>query len=134
MKIKRCHGCCGVYKSDVEASDCYNRQYHSNWKEHEQGILTEDGIILIDGITCEYIRTIPNDDRVVRLLREAISLWKQGDIDKFVALTDDWYRMQKNKEVTVEEGFIFKGTKFLLGDKNISLYSILEELSIKKSQ
>ena len=110
---KSCWGCCGLpYKSDIEAESCENRIYHSDFHKHDATVLTDDGVLVIDAITCEYIKTIPNDDRMVILLRKAIVLWANGDIDNFISLTNEWYEAYNLDKFTIEEGWVFKYTNF----------------------
>ena len=72
-------------------------------------VLTEAGIVRTNALTGKYVQTLPNDDKVTMLLREAVALLEQGDRDGFVALYCDEERLAG---FTMDERFTFKGTKF----------------------
>ena len=128
--MKRCHGCGGIYKSDIEAINCENRQSHSTIyrRSYNEQVLTDAGVDIINNMTCEYIKTVPNDDIMVELLREGISLWQADDRDGVILL----YR-KVNKEFTVEEREVFKYTYFSDGKERTCLSDVMIQISIDEA-
>ena len=114
-----------------------NQYYRPYLKE----VLTSSGIIVTDGPNNDYAKTVPNDDRVVILLREAVSLWNSNNRNGFLELFDD---SAKRKDYDIEEISRFSSTifpdnsndscdRFKTKDGKTCISWILEAISIEES-
>ena len=102
------------------------------YRPYHKSILTDSGIIETDGPDNKCIRLIPNDDRVVQLLRKAIALWENGDYDNLTALYDNWNKREKAGEFTKEEGMIFGCTEFPYNEyRSVDLAAIMEHINLE---
>ena len=82
-----------------------NQYYRPYLKE----VLTNSGIVVTDGPNNDYVKTVPNNDRVVILLREAVRLWNSNNRNGFLELIDD---PDKRRGYSVEEYSRFSSTIF----------------------
>jgi hypothetical protein len=103
--------------------DVSNRYYQPYVRE----VLTKDGIVVTDGPHGEFIKTVPNDNDAVKLLREAIAIHESGDEAAFLAFCHDKKRWDK---FSPEDRFMIKGSYF--GDPKTCLDNILEDIQIRE--
>ena len=115
-----------------------NRYYRPYLRE----VLTSEGIVVTDGINNKYIKTVPDEDRVVMLLRKAISIWDTGDRNEFVNFV---YNNNICSEFTIEEMSRFRSTiftdngpdkcdRFVSDDGGTNISWIIEAISIEESR
>ena len=69
--------------------------------EFYKEILTDKGIIIIDGIDNNIIKIIPNNNHVVKMLRDAINLWESGNISALDELYCDKNKIYRKNNIRV---------------------------------